>query len=42
LETAADDTNDLLTRLGVWEVYGTSGWREVVKDVIIANHQARH
>jgi len=42
LETAADDTKKLLTRLGLWELYGSSGWGESGKDPIFTNNQARH
>jgi hypothetical protein len=42
LETAADDTKKLLTHLGLWELYGSSGWGESGKDPIFTNNQARH
>lgn len=42
LETAAEDTKKLLTRLDIWESYGASGWGDSRNDSIFASNRAMH
>ena len=42
LETVAQDTRELLLHLGLWELYGASGWGESGEDSIFGSNHAKH